>query len=1026
VQKDAANVSTIDDKAEFGLVMSSLTQEGFTQMETDDLFKVVAAILHFGQVTFQQNTDISSSVSSPDVLASLSRLLGVSADQIEEALTHRTIVARGQSTSGTLDADKAKYACDALSKALYSRMFTWLVNRINEAITASDSGSRMTVMGLLDIYGFEIMQTNSFEQLCINYCNEKLQQLFIELTLKAEQEEYKNEGIEWTPVEYFNNKIICDMMEMPHKGIVSVLDNECLMPGKHDDDTFLINLSEKLGQHDHFKSWASADRKTQRRASMKGDSARREFRIKHYAGWVTYNTSGFVDKNNDLLFRDLKQLCVDSTNMVCKACFPPSELDSHKRPDTAGTDFKKSLNSLIKILMVKSPSYCRTLKPNHEKKAKMFDSDLIRHQSKYLGLMENLRVRRAGFAYRRKFEIFLDRYKPLCKATWPHWNGEPKEGVRKIMAALKLGANEFKIGKTKIFVKEPKTVFRIEDMYNKERENIAAKIQATWKMKKQRDEFQSMKAAVSLIANQWRRVAAKKAAAKLKAAYATIRRFYVAFKKRHEPRCAENAIFLDFVRLSWIKFVRDKLPSTVMDKSWITNSPPYLEEASQVLRKMYMAWMARKYRNGITAQHKKLMDEKLFTSGLLREKRASYPASVAQVFYNDRLIPALRDHPLKPTLDKVLAKFGSESIVYSTSCIKYNRSDYKPQDEVLIATTKAIYLLEAKKFKLKSRLAYTDLLDITITPGHDNLLILNTKLEEKSDKGDFVLEVPYLIEAAVKLSKVRRRDVLINGSKTDITHKVKGEGKPPLVIRLNEGREPSALRDKKSKQLTVTYVKQQDPPSWAQWLQTKGDKTRAPAGLIFGKSKYSAAPSQARGSSGGGGRGGRTAASSQGHVSSGGRGRGGRTSASSQGRGSSGGGRTSSSSQGNNAAPRKQSSLGGFGDMLQQAAPVKKTIAGRVSTVSPGAAPAQPRRVSHGTTAVARAANPTKPKGPSIAGRVSSGEPKGPSIAGRAAGGHRAPPAAPVQAQAGRARGRGGRIAGRARGRGRAAPGRRG
>lgn len=976
-QGEAADVSTINDSDEFKIVMKSLSQEGFSEDEKTSLFKVVATILQFGQVTFVAGSDISSSVSSPDVLGSLSLLLGVHAKDIEEALTHKTIVARGVKTSGTLSAEKAKYACDALAKALYSRMFTWLVQRINEAIMAKEGkDTRITVMGLLDIYGFEIMQTNSFEQLCINYCNEKLQQLFIELTLKAEQEEYKNEGIEWVPVEFFNNKIICDMMEQKHSGIVSVLDNECLLPGNHTDATFLENLSAKMKGHEHYKSWLSSDRKAQRRNSMRSDSARSEFRIKHYAGWVTYSVDGFIDKNNDLLFRDLKELCINSTNEIAKACFPKEELEARKRPDTAGTDFKKSLNSLIAILMAKSPSYVRTLKPNHDKAARKFDPDLIRHQSKYLGLMENLRVRRAGFAYRRKFEIFLKRYKPLCKETWPSWHGDPKKGVEKIVKALRLPAAGFRIGKTKIFIKEPKSIFAIEAAYTKQLEVVASKIQATWKMKKQRDNFLLMRAAVSMISRQWRRVAAKKQAERLRKAYDTIRRFYRAFKKRHEPRSKENEMFLDFVRLSWLKFVRDKLPTTVLDKTWVTNTPPYLEAASEALRKLHRTWLARKYRLAVTKQDEARMKEKLFASGLLRDKRMSYPFSISQRFASDRLSPSLSQHPLKPAFDKILIKVGPERVVYATPVTKYNRKDYKPQMFVMILTNKAVYILEEKKFKLKSRIPYGELADVTISAGYDNMMILGTTMEEKKDKGDFVLEVPHLIEAAVRFSKLRG-NVTISGSTEELEHNVRN--KPPQMLQIMEGTENFVEKDKRSKQLMVTYVKPRFPQHWQHWQKTKGNRNRDPKTLVFGKSKY--APTQAainvkpaggtRSSAGGGG--------TRSSAGSGGMGRGGGGGA------RSGGGRGQGGSGGRKPPPKKSA------------------IAGRVSSPEERAAA---RRTS-GTTAVQRQVQggASKPKGPSIAGRVSGGR----AGASRGRGGGRG---------GARGRGRGGRAAVGGRGRG--------
>lgn len=147
----------------------------------------------------------------------LLQLLGCDAQVLAQALTHRTIIAQGQTVVSPLNREMAIFARDALAKAVYDRLFTWLVNRINNSLQPQHE-RKTTVMGILDIYGFEIFQKNSFEQFCINFCNEKLQQLFIELTLKSEQEEYFREGIEWETIEYFNNKVICDLIEEKHKG----------------------------------------------------------------------------------------------------------------------------------------------------------------------------------------------------------------------------------------------------------------------------------------------------------------------------------------------------------------------------------------------------------------------------------------------------------------------------------------------------------------------------------------------------------------------------------------------------------------------------------------------------------------------------------------------------------------------------------------------------------------------------------------------------------------------------------------
>lgn len=168
----------------------------------------------------------------------------------------------------------------------------------------------------------------------------------------------------------------------------------------------------------------------------------------HYAGDVTYNINTFLEKNNDLLFRDVREALCTSTNGIAGECFNVlHEMQSKRRPDTAITQFRNSLNNLVDILMGKEPSYVRCIKPNDYKMPNQFEDKIVSHQVKYLGLMENLRVRRAGFAYRRPYEAFLNRYKCLCKDTWPTYHGEPKDGVQLLVNKLGYDREQYRMGK---------------------------------------------------------------------------------------------------------------------------------------------------------------------------------------------------------------------------------------------------------------------------------------------------------------------------------------------------------------------------------------------------------------------------------------------------------------------------------------------------------------------------------------------------------------------------------------------------
>lgn len=226
-QGKMSKVDTLDDLQEMHNMTEAMTSLGMTSDEQKELLNLVAFILQLGEVEFE-GAD-ASSVKNVAVLAAIEKLVGVPADTMAASLTNNTIVARGETVSSPLKPDQAVYARDALGKSVYFRAFDWLVGRLNQAFVGDGkSAGRSTVMGLLDIYGFEILAKNGFEQICINYCNEKLQQLFIELTLKTEQAEYKREGIEWVPVEYFDNHVLCEMIESEKKpfGLISVL-NDC-------------------------------------------------------------------------------------------------------------------------------------------------------------------------------------------------------------------------------------------------------------------------------------------------------------------------------------------------------------------------------------------------------------------------------------------------------------------------------------------------------------------------------------------------------------------------------------------------------------------------------------------------------------------------------------------------------------------------------------------------------------------------------------------------------------------------------
>ncbi|KAG7474179.1 unconventional myosin-Ie-like [Solea senegalensis] len=468
-QSGTFTVEDIDDKKEFTDTMAAMSVVGLTVEDQDSVLQIIAGILHLGNINFREENNYAV-VESQDFLAFPAFLLGIPQDGVCSKLTSRVMDSKwggkSESISVTLNTEQASFTRDALSKALYARLFDFLVHSINKAMQKDQEEFNI---GVLDIYGFEIFQKNGFEQFCINFVNEKLQQIFIELTLKAEQDEYVQEGIKWTPIEYFNNKVVCDLIEskLNPVGIMSILDDVCATmhaKGEGADQTLLQKLQGQMDGHEHFSSW------------------NRGFVVHHYAGKVSYDVSGFCERNRDVLFNDIIELMQSSEFPFIRALFPENlEAEKRGRPSTASSKIKKQANTLVQTLMKCTPHYIRCIKPNETKRPRDWEENRVRHQVEYLGLRENIRVRRAGYAYRRVFNKFLQRYAILTKETWPHWRGDQRQGVLHLLKSVHMDQDQFQLGKSKIFIKAPESLFLLEEMRERKYNGYARVIQKAWR-----------------------------------------------------------------------------------------------------------------------------------------------------------------------------------------------------------------------------------------------------------------------------------------------------------------------------------------------------------------------------------------------------------------------------------------------------------------------------------------------------------------------------------------------------------------
>ncbi|XP_054981018.1 unconventional myosin-If [Sorex araneus] len=458
-QSDTYKVDGTDDKSDFQETLSAMQVIGIPPNVQQLVLQLVAGILHLGNISFCEDGNYAR-VESADLLAFPAYLLGIDSGRLQEKLTSRKMDSRwggrSESINVTLNVEQAAYTRDALSKGLYARLFDFLVEAINRAMQKPyDEYS----IGVLDIYGFEIFQ-----------------------------EEYVQEGIRWTPIQYFNNKIVCDLIEnkLSPPGIMSVLDDVCATmhaTGGGADQTLLQKLQAAVGCHEHFNSWSSG------------------FVIHHYAGKVSYDVSGFCERNRDVLFSDLIELMQSSEQAFLRMLFP-EKLDGDKkgRPSTAGSKIKKQANDLVATLKKCTPHYIRCIKPNETKKPRDWEESRVKHQVEYLGLKENIRVRRAGFAYRRQFSKFLQRYAILTPETWPNWRGgDERQGVQHLLRAVNMEPDQYQMGGTKVFVKNPESLFLLEEMRERKFDGFARTIQKAWRRHVAVRKYQEMREEASNI-----------------------------------------------------------------------------------------------------------------------------------------------------------------------------------------------------------------------------------------------------------------------------------------------------------------------------------------------------------------------------------------------------------------------------------------------------------------------------------------------------------------------------------------------
>uniref|UniRef100_A0A8C0IAD4 non-specific serine/threonine protein kinase n=1 Tax=Bubo bubo TaxID=30461 RepID=A0A8C0IAD4_BUBBB len=435
-------------KSQFELIEQCFKVIGFTLEELGSVYSVLAAILNVGNIEFSavvsEHTIDKSNISNPVALENCASLLCIQADELQEALTSHCVVTRGETIIRPNTVEKATDVRDAMAKALYGRLFSWIVNRINtllkpdKHLSGNDDGLNI---GILDIFGFENFKKNSFEQLCINIANEQIQFYFNQHVFAWEQNEYLYEGVDARVIEYEDNRPLLDMFLQKPMGLLSLLDEESRFPQATDQ-----TLVEKF--EDNLKSkyfWRP------KRVDL-------TFGIYHYAGKVLYNASGFLAKNRDTLPADIVLLLRSSENNLTR------QLATHPLTKTGiATVFYKypggrylvtflqySLMDLLSKMVVGQPHFVRCIKPNNDRQANKFDKEKVLVQLRYTGILETARIRRQGYSHRILFANFIKRYYLICYKT----NDDPPVSPETCAAILeKAHLDNWVLGKTKVFLK---------------------------------------------------------------------------------------------------------------------------------------------------------------------------------------------------------------------------------------------------------------------------------------------------------------------------------------------------------------------------------------------------------------------------------------------------------------------------------------------------------------------------------------------------------------------------------------------
>merc|ERR1719460_2476492 len=450
--KGAVRVPGIEDVEEFQMTQNAMKVMGISDEDMGSIWRVISASLLFGNMEFKQERNSDQAILPDDTVAQkVAHLFGINVNEMIKAFMRPRIKVGRDYVTKAQTKEQVEFAIEAISKATFERLFKWIVTRINRSLDRTKRQGA-SFIGILDIAGFEIFELNSFEQLCINYTNEKLQQLFNHTMFILEQEEYQREGIEWKFIDFgLDLQPTIDLIEKP-MGIMALVDEECWFP-KATDKSFVEKLVTSHNAHPKFM-----------KSDFRGEA---DFSVIHYAGKVDYSAKKWLMKNMDPLNENvIQQLKVSQDPFIvniwkdaeivgmAQQAMSDTQFGARTRKGmfrTVSQHYKDQLSKLMITLRNTNPNFVRCIIPNHEKKAGKINAPLVLDQLRCNGVLEGIRICRQGFPNRIPFQEFRQRYELLTPNVIPKGFMDGKKACEKMIEALELDPGLFRIGQSKIF-----------------------------------------------------------------------------------------------------------------------------------------------------------------------------------------------------------------------------------------------------------------------------------------------------------------------------------------------------------------------------------------------------------------------------------------------------------------------------------------------------------------------------------------------------------------------------------------------